>query len=52
MKFRYPTQRELYAIDLEARRLRAETYARLGRKVARAVKNLFKIKSTKELSHA
>ena len=52
MKFRYPTQRELYAIELEARRLRAEEYARLGRKVAQAAKSLFKIKTTKELSHA
>ena len=52
MKFRYPTQRELYAIELEARRLRAEAFARHGRQVARAVKHLFGIKTTKELSHA
>jgi hypothetical protein len=41
MKNRYPTQQELYALEHEARRLRAAEMARLFRAGASAVRALF-----------
>jgi predicted DNA-binding transcriptional regulator YafY len=41
MKNRYPTPEELYALEHEARRLRAAEMARLARKAADAVRSLF-----------
>ena len=52
MKNRYPTTEELYALEREARRLRAEHLARLGRKAAQGWKNLWTAKAVKGLSHA
>jgi hypothetical protein len=51
MKNRYPTSAELYALEREARRLRAEEMARLLRAGASAVLNLFKVQA-KGLRHA
>jgi hypothetical protein len=36
MKNRYPTAAQLYAVELEARRLRAEHIAKLARRAASA----------------
>jgi hypothetical protein len=47
----YPTTEELYALEREARRLRAEEMARLVRAGADAVRSLFKTKA-KRLQHA
>lgn len=41
MKNRYPTQQELYALEHEARRLRAAEMARLFKAGASAVRELF-----------
>jgi hypothetical protein len=51
MKNRYPTAAELYALEHEARRLRAAEMARLFRAGANRVRALFNLK-TKDLSHA
>jgi len=51
MKNRYPNPQELYALELEARRLRAAEVARLVRAGAAAVRAFFKV-ATKELRHA
>ena len=48
---RYPTAAELYALEHEARRLRAAETARLLRALGNAVRSLFKIK-VKRLQHA
>ncbi len=47
----YPTIEELYALEREARRLRAEEMARLVRAGAEAVRSLFKTKA-KRFQHA
>jgi len=47
----YPTIEELYALEREAHRLRAEELARLVRAGADAVRSLFKTKA-KRLQHA
>ena len=41
MKNRYPTQEELYALEHEARRLRAAEMARFFKAGAKAVRELF-----------
>ena len=46
-----PTIEELYALEREARRLRAEELARLARAGSDAVRSLFKTKA-KRLQHA
>jgi hypothetical protein len=52
MKNRYPTQQELRAYEQEARRLRAEEMARIGRVIARAVNSFFAPKPAKGFKHA
>ena len=56
MKNRYPTAGELYAVELEARRLRAAEMARLLRAGANAVRALFartvSVRNAKGLRHA
>jgi hypothetical protein len=47
----YPTIEELYALERDARRLRAEELARLVRAGTDAVRSLFKTK-VKRLQHA
>jgi hypothetical protein len=44
MKNRYPTTQELYALEREARRLRAAEMARILRAAAAALRNLFSMK--------
>jgi hypothetical protein len=52
MKNHYPTPQELYALEREARRLRAAEMARLFRAGANAVRSFFTIRTTKGLRHA
>jgi hypothetical protein len=56
MKNRYPTQEELYALEREARRLRAEEMARLVRAGIKTVRSLFErnvtVRNAKGLKHA
>jgi hypothetical protein len=56
MKISYPKPEELYAIEAEARRVRAEELARLLRAGAAAVKSLFgrvgAVAASKEARHA
>jgi len=56
MKNRYPTSEELYALELEARRLRAAEVARLLHAGANAVRRLFartaSVRHAKGLRHA
>jgi len=56
MKNRYPTIEELYALEQEARRLRALEMARLLRAGANAVRALFArivtVRNAKGLRHA
>lgn len=56
MKNRYPTSEELYALEREARRLRAEEMARLWLAGAGAVRSLFArivtVRNAKGLRHA
>jgi hypothetical protein len=56
MKNRYPTAQELYALEQEARRLRALEMARLFRAGANAVRSLFNrsvtVRNAKGLEHA
>jgi len=56
MKNRYPTAKELYALEHEARRLRAEEMARLLRAGAKAVRALLArtvtVRNAKGLRHA
>jgi len=56
MKNRYPTAKELYALELEARRLRAAEMARMFRAGAKAVRALFArtvtVRNAKGLRHA
>jgi len=56
MKNRYPTVEELYALEHEARRLRAAEMARLFRAGAKAVRALFArtvtVRNAKGLRHA
>jgi len=53
---RYPTAKELYALEHEARRLRAEEMARLLRAGTKAVRALFArfvtVRNAKGLRHA
>jgi len=51
MKNRYPTPQELYALEHEARRLRAAEMARLFRAGAAGVRNLLRV-NVKGLKHA
>ncbi len=51
MTNRYPTSQELYALEHEARRLRAEEIARLSRALVHSIKGLFAVKA-KGLRHA
>jgi hypothetical protein len=51
MTNRYPTSEELYALEHEARRLRAEEITRLVRALSNSVKGLFYLKA-KGLRHA
>ena len=51
MTNRYPTSKELYALEREARRLRAEEIARLSRALGHSIKGLFAVK-VKGLRHA
>jgi hypothetical protein len=51
MTNRYPTSRELYALEREARRLRAEEMARLFRAAGHGIKGLFQVKP-RGLRHA
>jgi hypothetical protein len=48
---RYPTPEELYALEQQARRLRAAEVARLFRAGAAGVRNLFRV-NVKGLRHA
>ena len=52
MKNRYPTSEELYALMLEARRMRAAEMRRLAKAAARAMRSLFSVRSVKGLRHA
>ena len=56
MKNRYPTAEELYALEREARRLRALEVARLFRAGTDAVRSLFRrivtVRNAKGLRHA
>jgi hypothetical protein len=56
MKNRYPTPEELYALEHEARRLRAAEVARLFKAGAAAVRSLFArivtVRNAKGLRHA
>jgi hypothetical protein len=56
MKNRYPTPAELYALEQEARRLRAAEISRLLKAGARAVRSFFtpasQIRNAKGLKHA
>jgi hypothetical protein len=52
MKNRYPTAQELYALEQEARRLRAVEMARLFRAGAAAVRRFFAAQPAKGLRHA
>ena len=52
MKNRQPSLEELYALELKARRLRAEEMARLLRAGAAGVRNLFRVVNVKGLKHA
>jgi hypothetical protein len=52
MKNRYPTSKELYALEAEARRLRAAEMARLFRAAGAALRGLFSVKAPKGLRHA
>ena len=52
MKNRYPTSKELYALEAEARRLRAAEMARLFRAAGAAVRGVFAVKAPKGLRHA
>jgi len=49
---RYPTHEELYALMLEARRMRAAEMRRLVKAGAKAMRNLFSVRSMKGLRHA
>ena len=50
---RYPTPQELYALEHNARRLRALEMARLIRAAATAVRNLFRVNvKVKGMRHA
>ena len=48
----YPTLEELYALELKARRLRAEETARWFRAGIGRVRNLFRVVNVKGLKHA
>lgn len=48
---RYPTSAELYALEREARRLRAEETARLLKAAAVAIRSFFSGRA-KEMKHA
>jgi len=52
MKNRYPTQEELYALELQARRLRSAELARLMRVAANAVRSGISKFKMKEFRHA
>lgn len=52
MKNRYPTAQELYALEQEARRLRAAEMARLFKAGFNAVRGFFTLRTTKGLRHA
>jgi len=52
MKNRYPTSKELYALQAEARRLRAAEMARLFRAAGAALRAFFAAKAPKGLRHA
>ncbi|HTG96667.1 MAG TPA: hypothetical protein VL982_04380 [Burkholderiales bacterium] len=52
MKNRYPTAAELYALEREARRMRAEYVARLLRAAAKGWHSLWAAKAVKGLRHA
>ena len=56
MKNRYPTQEELYALEREARRLRAQEMARLARAAGDAVRaffaRTFAVRNAKGMRHA
>jgi hypothetical protein len=56
MENRYPTSQELYALEREARRLRAMEMARLIRAATAAVRSYFKrivtVRNAKGLRHA
>ena len=56
MKNRYPTTQELYALEHEARRLRAAEMARLFRALVVGTRNLFAraaaVRHAKGLRHA
>jgi hypothetical protein len=48
---RFPTSAELYALEREAHRLRAQEVARLLKAAAVAIRSFFSV-STKEIKHA
>jgi hypothetical protein len=50
--YRYPSAAELYALEQEARRLRAAEIARLFRVVANGWKSLWTGRAVKGLRHA
>jgi hypothetical protein len=52
MKNRQLTLEELYALERKARHLRAAETARLLKAAARALRNLFSVRSVKGLRHA
>jgi hypothetical protein len=52
MKNRYPTPEELYALERDARRMRAEHLAKLFRAAASGWRNLWTPKAVKGLRHA
>jgi len=52
MKNRYPTSAELYALEREARRLRAEQLAQLFRAAAKGWRALWVHRAVKGLRHA
>jgi hypothetical protein len=52
MENRYPTSKELYALEVEARRLRAAEMSRLFRAARAALRGFFTVKAPKGLRHA
>jgi hypothetical protein len=49
---KYPTPEELYAVEMEARRLRAQTVAAGFRKAVASVKGLFERPVARNVRHA
>jgi hypothetical protein len=52
MKNRYPTTAELYALEREARRMRAEYVSEMFRALAKGWQSFWSVKAVKGLRHA